>query len=427
MQNRKILFLSAIDFKEKSIQVIRKTPEAYYLAGWDVRYIVARDNCPTGNYSYETSLNPQGLDIHRFYWPFPFVRAILPRIPKLILTKLAGFLVILKLAFLGAREVRSHNYEVIYGYENHGVLAMHIIRLFRLGNNAVTISRFQGTFLNEMLENRQYSRLAFNLDAIIACYLKSDLTIMTNDGTQGDRAVKKIKKRNDYKLAFLVNGVDKFHFSDEEIIAIRRDLALGADPVFLSISRLVGWKRVDRNLRILHKLKTEHNISFTYIIVGEGDQRGYLEDLAAELNLTECVRFTGSVKHTEIKKYLAAADFFLSMYDSSNVGNPLLEALRAHKIIITINNGDTGSWIVHKKNGLIYGDADAALVHAPKDIAGLITSPTLQDALVSSIAETEGGKLWTWDERLKAEVEMVDALCATHNSSFRDTSRQRQP
>jgi len=32
-----------LDFKEKSIQVIRKTPEAYIEAGWDVHYVVARD------------------------------------------------------------------------------------------------------------------------------------------------------------------------------------------------------------------------------------------------------------------------------------------------------------------------------------------------------------------------------------------------
>lgn len=65
---RKILFLSALDFKEKSIQVIRKTPEAYVAAGWDVRYIVARDTTRRGNYSYEREINPDGVRIERFAW-----------------------------------------------------------------------------------------------------------------------------------------------------------------------------------------------------------------------------------------------------------------------------------------------------------------------------------------------------------------------
>jgi len=51
-KDKTILFLSALDFKEKSIQVIRKTPEAYLKYGWKVFYVVARDNSKYGNYFY---------------------------------------------------------------------------------------------------------------------------------------------------------------------------------------------------------------------------------------------------------------------------------------------------------------------------------------------------------------------------------------
>ena len=63
---KKILFLSALDFKEKSIQVIRKTPEAYAAAGGDVDYIVARDDVKNGNYSYEEVINPQNINVKLF-------------------------------------------------------------------------------------------------------------------------------------------------------------------------------------------------------------------------------------------------------------------------------------------------------------------------------------------------------------------------
>ena len=58
---KKILFISGIDFKEKSIQVIRKTPEAYVKRGWDVHYLVLRDVSKRGNYYYEEPLNPSGV------------------------------------------------------------------------------------------------------------------------------------------------------------------------------------------------------------------------------------------------------------------------------------------------------------------------------------------------------------------------------
>ena len=51
------------------------------------------------------------------------------------------------------------------------------------------------------------------------------------------------------------------------------------------------------------------------------------------------------------------------MYTSTNVGNPLLEAIRHNKIIVTLNNGDTGDWIKHRVSGLIYDvDDDKDLI-----------------------------------------------------------------
>jgi len=72
---KKILFISGLDFKEKSIQVIRKTPEAYVAADWEVDYIVARDNSLFGDYHYEDEINPEGINITRVYWPFAKLRA----------------------------------------------------------------------------------------------------------------------------------------------------------------------------------------------------------------------------------------------------------------------------------------------------------------------------------------------------------------
>jgi len=66
---KSILFISALDFKEKSIQVIRKTPEAYVKAGWQVHYVVARDNSKYGNYFYEERININGINTIRISYP----------------------------------------------------------------------------------------------------------------------------------------------------------------------------------------------------------------------------------------------------------------------------------------------------------------------------------------------------------------------
>jgi hypothetical protein len=104
------------------------------------------------------------------------------------------------------------------------------------------------------------------------------------------------------------------------------------------------------------------------------------------------------------------SDDFISMYDLSNVGNPLLEAIRAHKIIFTLNNGDTASWIEHRKNGFIYDVKSGFEKLAAKDFVQTANHAELRDSIAEGVKATANSKLWTWDERLTAEVEAVEEL-----------------
>lgn len=193
LKDKKILFLSALDFKEKSIQVIVKTPQAYADRGWQVDYIVARDNASNGSYFYEAEINPNGINVHRLYWPLGGLRAKLGRYLGLLLNKVASICVVFKLAFKARALLKDNFYDVVYGYEVQGVLALHILKSI-LPKRTKIITRFQGTFLNEMFVNSQYMRILFNIDLVLAIRLSSDLLIMTDDGTQGDQAVKKDQK-----------------------------------------------------------------------------------------------------------------------------------------------------------------------------------------------------------------------------------------
>lgn len=401
---KKILFLSALDFKEKSIQVIRKTPEAYADRGWEVKYIVARDTSPTGNYFYERIVDVPKVNVSRFNWPMPKLRAKSPRHLSLVLTKISSAIVTSKLAYRAAKEVVNDDYDIVYGYELQGVLAMHLIKPF-LRKRTKTVSRFQGTFLNEMLVNKQYSRLAFNLDLIIAIFLKSNLLIMTNDGTQGDLAVKKIKNNKRYDMLFIPNGVDHNPYIESSNNSIKTDIN------FITVSRLVGWKRVDRSIRTFHAFKKlNSNLDCKLNIVGEGSNRASLEQLVSDLGISDCVNFVGGISHEQVSKLLAENDVFLSMYQSSNVGNPLLESIRANLLIVTLNNGDTGRWIKHKANGLIYDEDSIDYQNIAKDIYHIVSSESLLNSIKINLSDLEQKMLFSWVERFDKEIEQVTDL-----------------
>ncbi|QFU01500.1 Glycosyl transferases group 1 [Halomonas sp. THAF5a] len=400
---KKVLFLSALDFKEKSIQVIRKTPESYVIAGWEVNCLVARDNCPDGNYFYEDEINIDGVNVTRFYWPFPKVRSYAGRYLGLLLSKLASLIVIIRLFAKAKKLLKSNQYDVIYGYELQGVLAMNLLKPF-LPKRTKLVSRFQGSFLNEMFVNKQVLRVIFNLDLVLAIRANSDLLIMTDDGTQGDQAVRKIKGKKPYNMVFWTNGVDLLPKK------LGKPFEKSSSLTFMSVSRLVGWKRVDRNLHILNKFLELGYTDFVYYIIGEGEQKAYLEELCNCLGLQKNVIFVGALSHSSVTSFLLNADIFLSMYDSSNVGNPLLEAIRANKIIVTLDNGDTGKWIQHKKHGLIYDPKNIDYSVIAKDMYNLIYDENMKCEILNNVRVLEKTKILTWDERLGKEVTTVGAL-----------------
>jgi len=413
MKNKSILFLSALDFKEKSIQVIRKTPEAYVKEGWDVNYIVIRDNSKYDNYYYESEINPDGVNIIREYLPLQSVidKFGSNRIIRRILQKIAYFLAVIKLHKIANKFLKDNKVDVIYGYEIHGVLSSNLLKLFGKMKNKKLISRFQGTFYSYYYYNKLYVKMIANLDHYLALYLPSDLCIMTDDGTQGDKALEILKSKNLKNYKFWPNGVDEQKLDHEKVLELKKELNPDNKFVFLTVCRLERWKRVDRAINALAILKSKYNVNdFVYYIVGEGVEKNNLIKLSKDLGLEENVVFTGAIPNTKVKEFLNIADFFLSMYDSSNVGNPLLEAIRANKIIFTLNNGDTKRWIQYKENGFIYDIDDNLYSNIANDIFSIINDDNLKKHILEGVKKTELEKLWTWDERFQAEIDEVEKI-----------------
>ncbi len=413
--NKKILFISGLDFKQRSIQVILKTPEAYREKGWDVTYILARDNCEIGNYFYEREINPHDIKIIRTYWPLNKIRKNKNNTINVIFNKISGIFTIFKLARLAHVEMKKTEFDILYGYELHGVLALKLAKLFNNTNGKKTVSRFQGTFLNEMLQNRQYLRLLFNLDHILALRAKTDLLIMTDDGTQGNKALSILCPRSMSKMKFWINGVDILTPDSSKVEEIKKRYNIGDKFTFISVSRLVDWKRIDRCLLIMNELKKIGCDQFKYLIVGDGNLKSFLQEYANNLGLYENLIFIGSVRHDEVKNYISASDILLSMYDSTNVGNPLLESIRLMKPIVTLNNGDTGSWITHQHNGLIYPAHKFDPTLIASDLYNLINSPEEYSVLVKMISKTSNEKLWTWHQRMSSEINEVTKLLSKYS------------
>jgi glycosyltransferase involved in cell wall biosynthesis len=111
-----------------------------------------------------------------------------------------------------------------------------------------------------------------------------------------------------------------------------------------------------------------------------------------------------------VQRYLWAADVFLSVNELSNVGNPLLEAMLASRCVLTLDEGDTRDLIHDGETGILLQSGE------PEDIAAALASlaedPGKRRRMGLSAHRLAERSFWSWDQRLDAETEAVEALVA---------------
>jgi phosphatidylinositol alpha-1,6-mannosyltransferase len=152
--------------------------------------------------------------------------------------------------------------------------------------------------------------------------------------------------------------------------------SLRGKKVLMSVSRLASSERYkgnDRVIRALPSVLTSHPEAL-YLVVGDGDDRPRLEALAADLGLTERVRFVGLVNSEELPDYLRLADVFVMPSTGEGFGIVFLEAIASGIPVIGGNSdgsldaladGVLGSPIDPEKNGDLVSAINAALCNAP--------------------------------------------------------------
>ena len=409
-----IMFLSIMDFTGKGIQVVKLTPEYFAKHGWNVHYVVTRDNSKNGSYQYQPVINPEGVVVHRSDTPSCWVgERFNNHLLRVIYSQLRDYAAIIKLVWIGHRVLKTNKIDVIYGGGPHGVLATQIVKLLQPRRRLKTVSRFYGVWdlYTEIILGKKWFRLLFNFAVYAALYIRSNLKIITNDGTHGDKALNHIRPSNMESLCFYVNGIDEFSIDWPDLIGLINSLNIGNVFSAVCITRFVPSKRVDLCIKVTAAVVNKYGIlDFKLIVVGDGSERDRFEKLAADLLVADHIVFVGAVDNQCVKNYLAVSDIFLSTYRISNVGNPLLEAIRANKIIFTLNNGDTSAWIKHRENGFIYDENDSMVDRMALDIVDLIHNPSLRDRIKEKLRITEKEKLWTWNERMQAEFSEINKL-----------------
>jgi len=413
-----ILMLCALEVwalpSEGGAPTLYRTLRAYSERGHRVTFVTssigANAHLPGGTLRGATPAPPPdlpGLTFERFHLPsLQELRLPPPPFVAKADQKLRFALLFPRLAAKRAERVlRREPVDVLYGYEAHGVLAAR--RLLK-HSRLPTVARFQGTVMYPSLGSA-LSRLR-RYEEVQALRTQADVYIMTDDGTRGDEVLAKINPAALTKLRFWRNGLDLERLQPvnaAQKAALRQTLGLPNDAfILLTASRLAAWKRVDRAIAALPHVLADAP-SALLVVVGDGEERANLQRQATRLGVAQRVRFVGAVRQERVAEYMQAADVLLTLADLSNVGNPLLEAMSCGLAIVAIDAGDTGELIRAGETGLLLRSGE------PQEIARAITELAdreLRSRLASGACRYAERHFWTWDDRLRAEVDEVERL-----------------
>lgn len=155
----------------------------------------------------------------------------------------------------------------------------------------------------------------------------------------------------------------------DEFFQTRNAVPADAPLRLLTVARLESWtarKNVDGVLRALRMLP--HDLPVHYTVVGDGDDRRRLEELAQELGLKSTVTFAGAVPRAELIACYRDADLFVMCSrartnDIEGFGIVYLEAAAAGVPSLCSRAGGATDAVLDGETGIILEDA------GPHDIA----------------------------------------------------------
>lgn len=163
------------------------------------------------------------------------------------------------------------------------------------------------------------------------------------------------------KASIVYNGIDVDAYKvGNDGDRIRKALALeSAEPLVLSVGRLVEQKGVDYLLRAFALFSREHSTA-RLLIAGKGPQEAHLRRLRANLGIADKVVFAGYISDSLLPFYYAASDIFVLPSLWEPFGMVLLEAMASGKAVIASRTGGVPEVV-----------GDAGLLVPPRDVSAL--------------------------------------------------------
>lgn len=210
----------------------------------------------------------------------------------------------------------------------------------------------------------------------------------------------------------IYNGVDVELFHPERAsTAVRHQMTTDVDEILIGFAgRLVGWK----GLRVAIQALADPELANTkarLVIIGDGDDRARLEQLARELNCESRVTFIGAVPHAQLPAFYASMDIgiFPSIGDEA-FGITIAEAMSCELAVVASYIGGIPEVVGNEAHSGLLASPGHASDFAAK-LALLIRDAALREQLARS-ARVRIQQTYTWQRSAQRILTALESVCA---------------
>lgn len=233
-------------------------------------------------------------------------------------------------------------------------------------------------------------------------------------------AIKELLRQDDVapeSISLIYNGIDLSLFRQTQLRESDRkrllqDWNLPQDSfVFGTMARFVPVKGLHLIIEAFARLVAQEQESSPYrlVLVGDGPERARLEELAARLNLSRLLRFTGF--RQDIPACLHAFDVFVHSSLYEGMGYTIIEAMAAKAPVVVTNVGGVKEIVFPDQTGvLIEPNSVTALVQAMEKLAvDADLRSRLAEAALHNVEQT-----FTISQMAKQTLALYRKLLAMH-------------
>ena len=179
----------------------------------------------------------------------------------------------------------------------------------------------------------------------------------------------------EYKIQVIYNGVHlNQKIKGEDPKQIRQSVGLlNKDVVIMHVANLTPVKSHEYLIAAFAKLQDMHQ-NLKLVLIGEGPQRGLLENQIRELKLNRNVILLG--KRQDVQQLLRVADICVLSSTSEGMSNAILEYMAAGKPVVATSVGGNPELVKENKTGYLVAVKDAYGLY--ETLSDLINNPSKQ-------------------------------------------------